>query len=245
MTADAPCRFLEWDSEFFARRIARVRSTRLTPDELERIRRWSRAEAIDCLYYLADAADTQSIRVAEEAGFRFTDVRVTRERSLDGEGGELPEGVELFRDEDVPALRVIARASHAASRFYHDDRFPRERCDDLYETWIANACAGDADCVLVARSSGRPAGYLSCVIETPTRARVDLVAVAAAEREQGFGDRLVRGALRWLANRGCERARVVNQARSVESTRLYERLGFRTISVQHWYHLWLPAGEES
>jgi dTDP-4-amino-4,6-dideoxy-D-galactose acyltransferase len=243
MTHPSPCRFLGWDSEFFGRRIARVDSARLTPEEVERVRRWARAEAIECLYYLADAADTESIRVAEDAGFRITDTRVTRERSLDREGGELPEGVELFREEDVPELRAIAGTSHGASRFYHDRHFPRERCDALYETWIANACTGDADCVLVVRSEARAVGYLTCVIESPTTGRIGLTAVAAAERGQRFGERLVRGSLRWLAGHGCERVLVASQARNLEAARLYERLGFQTIAAEHWYHLWPPAGE--
>jgi dTDP-4-amino-4,6-dideoxy-D-galactose acyltransferase len=243
MTGASPCRLLEWDSEFFGRRIARVESARLTPEGAEGVLRWARSEAVDCLYYLVDVAETGSIHLAEDAGFRLVDTRVTRERSVDREGGELPEGVGSFRNEDVPALRAIARESHGASRFYHDPRFPRERCDALYEAWIANACAGDADGVLVVRSAGRAAGYLSCVLEPAATGSIGLTAVAAAERGQRLGERLVRGSLCWFANRSCERARVVSQARNLEAARLYERMGFRTTSVEHWYHLWMPAGE--
>jgi dTDP-4-amino-4,6-dideoxy-D-galactose acyltransferase len=245
ITTDSPCRFLEWDSEFFGRRIARVTAAEITGEEMERIRRWAQAEAIDCLYYLADANDTDSIRVVEDAGFRITDVRITRERSLDGERGELPEDVDFFREEDVPALGAIASSSHGTSRFYHDHHFSRERCDALYRTWIANACAGRADCVLVVRREGRAVGYMTCVIESPTTGSLGLGAVSTAERGRSLGERLSRGAIRWFANSDLERVRVVSQARNVEASRLWERLGFQTLSVEHWYHLWLPGGERA
>ena len=241
MPEGPPCRLLEWDSGFFGRRIARVCAARLGAGDAARIRRWAEAHAVECLYYRADAGDRESIRAAEEAGFRLTDVRVTRERPLDDPAGELPEGVGPSREGDLPALREIARVSHRDTRFYQDPRFPRERCDALYETWIANACAGRADHVLVARSEGRVAGYVACVLEPAQTGRIDLVAVHPALRGRGIGERLVRGALARLAAGGCRRVRVASQARNIEAARLYERLGFRTVTVEHSYHLWPGA----
>jgi len=238
MPESPACRLLAWDSQFFGRRIAQVCAPRLAAGDAARIRRWAGAHGVECLYFRADAGDGESIRAAEEAGFRLTDVRVTRERPLDGGDGALPGGVEPSRDEDLPALREIARVSHRNTRFYQDPRFPRERCDALYETWIANACAGRADEVLVARCEGRVAGYVACVVEPEETGRIDLIAVAPALRGRRIGEALVRGALARLAARGCRRVRVASQARNIEAARLYERMGFRTLAVEHSYHLW-------
>ncbi|HOW66385.1 MAG TPA: GNAT family N-acetyltransferase [Verrucomicrobiota bacterium] len=76
--SDVPAfRLLEWDSGFFGCRIGRVAEVSLTPELIEKIERWVRDERIDCVYYLADAADAGSIHLAEAADFRLMDIRVT------------------------------------------------------------------------------------------------------------------------------------------------------------------------
>ncbi len=238
MTQDVVCVVLEWDSEFFGRRIGRVKARVLDEAVMGQVQSFARAESIDCLYYLADAGDGESIRAAELAGFRNTDIRVTRERSLERISSELPRGVEKFGEDDLPVLQEISRTSHGATRFYRDPHFSREQCDALYERWITNACEGQAESVLVVRQAGRAAGYLTCEIEDQTTGSIGLVAVAESERGQGLGELLVRGSLSWFASRGCDRVSVVSQARNIAAARLYEGMGFQTTAVEHWYHLW-------
>lgn len=245
MTHGAECRLLEWDSDFFGRRIGRVESRKMDAEAIGQVRTFARAEDVECLYFLVDAGDSESIRTAEAAGFRCADVRVTRERSLDRVSSEMPSGVESFQEDDLAALQAIARSSHGASRFYYDLEFPRERCDALYEKWISNACASDPESVLVVRRAGRAVGYLACDTDSSTMGTIGLVAVAESERGQQIGESLVQGSLAWFVNHDCERVRVVSQARNLASARLYERLGFRTTAVEHWYHLWMNAEENA
>jgi ribosomal protein S18 acetylase RimI-like enzyme len=234
----APCSYLAWDSEFFGCRIARIHAEALGPRELERIRSWAGREAIDCLYCLVGASDAGSIRAAEDGGFRLVDVRVTRARCLDGARFELPEEIGPSRPEDVSALRAIARSSHRDTRFFRDPGFPDERCQALYETWIAKSCAADADAVLVARREGRPVGYLACERDARGAGRVSLIAVSEEARGCGFGEGLVRASLGWFSRRGCAQVWVASHAGNVAAARLYERLGFLTTAVQHSYHFW-------
>jgi dTDP-4-amino-4,6-dideoxy-D-galactose acyltransferase len=240
-SGEEPGEILDWDSKFFGRRIARVREMHESAVELSRVCEWARAEAVDCLYFLADAADTTSIRAAESAGFHLTDVRVVRERDVPRPSTNAW-GVDVFRAEDLPALKAIAGISHVDSRFYNDPEFPDELCSALYETWIERACGGRANTVLVAREADRPCGYVACVLPSPESGRIDLIAVAPDSRGKGIGAELVRACLAWSADRGCHTLEVITQARNVPAARLYEQLGFRTVSVGHWYHLWLPAG---
>ena len=80
-----PCEHLEWDTEFFGIRIARVTTSSLDDATAARVVEWARAESVDCLYYLADAVNPESGRAAERAGFRLVDFRVTLAR----EAGEV------------------------------------------------------------------------------------------------------------------------------------------------------------
>lgn len=235
-----PCRLLAWDSEFFGVRVARLDDRTLDDERAARALEWCDRQKVDCLYFLADAGDAETVRAAQRSGFGLVDIRVTLARPLDADQADagLAEAVRAARPEDVGPLAAIAREAHADSRFYFDGRFPRERCADLYATWIERSCAGWADAVLVADHEGRAAGYITCQV-AGTSGRIGLVGVAPEARGRGIGRRLVRGALGWFAARPADRVEVVTQGRNVAAQALYQQHGFRTHRVELWYHRWL------
>ena len=240
----APCELLDWDSDFFGMRIARLLPARIEPRAVAQAASWARSAGVRCLYWLADPDGVDSLLMAQEVGFRLVDVRVELERQLARPPAEVHPDVRLLQPDDVPGLVRIARASHHESRFYADPGFPNERCDDLYATWIEKSCAGWADAVQVARSKeDEPIGYLSCHAKQDGSGQIGLVAVGREARGRGIGRGLVDASLRWFAQRDLASARVVTQARNVGALRLYETAGFRTASVRFWFHLW-PSDRE-
>lgn len=240
METDDLCQYLEWDSEFFGLRIARVAVGRLTRERMQHILRWCDAHRIDCLYFLSDADDPPTVRLAEDHRFRFVDIRVTFENRLaTARPGAASAAVRVCRPGDVPFLRAIARNSHRDSRFYFDANFPRSRCDALYEAWIDKSCGGGADAVLVVERERRPAGYICCHVTDEGHGEFGLVAVDADARRRGLGQALVDGSLRWFRERRVEWVTVVTQGRNCRAQRLYQRAGFVSRAVQLWYHGWL------
>jgi dTDP-4-amino-4,6-dideoxy-D-galactose acyltransferase len=249
--AAAPCELLAWDSQHFGRVLARLVSPRLDRGLLSAVERWCAEHGVDGLYFLADPEHPPTAPLAEAAGFRLVDVRVTLGGALpaaagaDGTGGA---GIAIrpSRPEDVPALAAIAAVSHTDSRFYYDPHFPRERSDALYATWIERSCRGEmADAVLVAEVDGRPAGYITCRLPEAGGARrgeIGLLAAAAAARGRGVGSRLVAAALGWLAEQGAGRVSVVTQGRNVRAQRLYQRHGLVTERLELWFHRWFADG---
>src|SRR5207302_7007841 len=114
---------------------------------------WCTAERIDCLYLLADAHSVETIAIAERYGFGLKDVRLTYRRRLDRSCAApiLPPTfiIRPSKLDDAPLLEAIAEGSYTDSRFYFDQRFPREKADELYRTWVRQSVAGQADVVLV------------------------------------------------------------------------------------------------
>ncbi len=245
MEANSLCQYLDWDSGFFGRRIARITVNRLTQETIERVMIWCNSHAIDCLYFLSDAADKSTLSLVEDNEFHFVDIRVTLERQLDDipvVGDRIAQGViRLCTPEDVPALRAIARVSHRDSRFYYDSNFPTSLCDALYETWIEKSCKGYADAVLVAELQGWPVGYISCHLLDQAEGQIGLFGVSADFQGKGLGQKLVNESLRWFAEQGMRQVTVVTQGRNCRAQRLYQRCGFLTRSVQLWYHRWFRS----
>jgi RimJ/RimL family protein N-acetyltransferase len=161
------------------------------------------------------------------------DVRLT----LEGPTSASVQPVRPHRESDIETLRRIARVSHTDTRFYADPRFPDERCDELYDTWIRRSCEGWADVVLVAEREDAPVGYMT-VHRRNGVGSLGLLGVDPAARGHGIGESLVRGALAWCADAGIPRGTLFTQARNVGSQRLFQRLGFRTAGVDLWLHKW-------
>jgi len=223
---------LPWDSEFFGFRIGRLRAESLTPALASDAKQWCRANDVSCLYFLGEGEPTdgpEGFHVAE--GFHVVDERVTFRWDAQLVE-EKPEAVRTFQPDDLEHLEAIARCSHRDTRFYHDPEFSRERCDDLYATWIRRSCEGWADAVFVAIDQGRPAGYLTC-----TGNSIGLVAVAEAARGRGLGKQLVNAAQRHLYASGAAYAEVVTQGRNQAARKLYSGRGFQVVNTKYWYHL--------
>ena len=236
---DPVCTYLEWDSQFFQRRIARLNRHRLDQATMAECAHWCRQHRIDCLYFLADSNDLETPRLAEANDFHLTDIRVTLERVVIPEdfAANSFDGFRHAREDDLRALRTIARTSHHDTRFYFDGHFEQEKCDLLYATWIENSFRGFAQAVLVAEADGEPAAYLTCPLNDQA-SHIGLVGVGEGHRGKGLATKLVRAFLSWSREQGARRALVVTQGRNLPAQRLYQRNGFITSSVDLWYHRW-------
>jgi dTDP-4-amino-4,6-dideoxy-D-galactose acyltransferase len=236
------CTYLDWDSRFFERRIARVSGHRLDEARLSEVVAWCKTNRIDCLYFLADSDDAQTSALAWRNAFLHTDVRLTFERTLAGSALVTPPGrsVRLARPGDLGALKAIARTGHRDTRFYFDPHFERVKCDLLYETWIENSFSGFAQSVLVAEVNGEAVGYITCS-SRGEESWIGLMGVADKCQGMGLGKQLVEGFLAWSVEQGACRATVVTQGRNLRAQRLYQRMGFLTASFQLWYHRWFAG----
>jgi dTDP-4-amino-4,6-dideoxy-D-galactose acyltransferase len=236
---DPVCTYLEWDSEFFQRRIARLNRRRLDAATIAQCAESCQQHRIDCVYLLADSDDPQTPRLAEANDFHFTDIRLTLERAVaqDDLAPDTSNATRFARESDLPALRAIARTGHRDTRFYFDEHFDRNKCDLLYQTWIENSFRGFAQAVLVAEAEGEAAAYLTCHLNEQT-SQIGLLGVAERHRGKRLATSLVRAFLSWSREQGAGRAVVATQGRNVQAQRLYQRNGFVTSSMQLWYHRW-------
>jgi dTDP-4-amino-4,6-dideoxy-D-galactose acyltransferase len=238
--AAEPCTFLAWDSDFFGFSVARVNAHRLTPRSNEQISEWCHAHAIRCLYFLADADDGETIDTAEANGYHFVDIRLTFERKLEN-GSPLTDinpNIRPCQDENLPALKKIARDIHTDTRFFFDPQFPREKAAHLYEIWLEKTHRSEKDIVLVGHENGQAHSYITCVLDGDGRGEIGLVGVGESHQGIGMGGKLVGAALDLFARRHVSYVRVVTQGRNTRAQRLYQRAGFVTGAIQLWFHRW-------
>lgn len=244
---ESPCELLEWDSEHFGFPIARAQVANLDEEIAAAIDRWCGDRGIRCLYFLVDADDAPTARLAAERGYRVVDVRVTVERSLEGVERlpRLPDWMATREADrsDLGFVRALAARGHHGSRFYFDGGFPRELCDALYVKWVERGLRDPARTLRIAEVDGEPAAYhVLGPLGEDRIGRGELLAVDERHRGRGVALSLVRDSIRTLAARGAVRHRSVHAARNVGAARYMERAGLLTAAVEVWHHKWYYPG---
>jgi GNAT superfamily N-acetyltransferase len=245
--AGRPCELLEWDSEHFGFGIARVVGSELDEATARLADEWCAQRDVRCLYFLADADDAESARVAAESGFRAVDVRVSSRRSLSEEPPPVgPDGLEMgeAREAELDSLRSIAAVTHrGGGRFYFDGGFPPERCDALYGAWVDRGFRDPDRMLLAARVDGEPVAYqVVGPVEEGGGRRLELLAVDPGRHGAGIGVGTLSGAIRLLRIAGVPETWTILSARNVATVRLHTRLGFLSEKVGVWHHKWYGRG---
>jgi len=241
-----PCQFLEWDTNFFGRRIARINSNQLDGKLVEDIYAWTESNHIDCLYFLANADDIETIRLAEDLDFRLVEIRLNMERSLkdwnpDTRPHTAPEiHIRQGAVEDIPRLQEIARHSYFDSRFYFDRCFPEDSWQAYYATWVKKSFEGGAQIALVAEHGGQIVGYITGLIDphNPTQGQYELTGVDPAARNLGAGNELFRSGLDHYVRAGVQNLWLATQGRNIATQRMVQRNGLVTRSCQLYFHKW-------
>lgn len=237
--------YLEWDSQFFQHRCARLLGAGLQESVLHQTLEHAREDRLDCLYHLAEPDKPNDIRVLEEAGFHLVDVRLTfalHSPLIATNKIAPPDAKHTLQNaskDHIPQLRKIALESYERTRFLNDPCFDPGRARELYAVWIENSVRGYADTVLVAVINSQVAGFIS--LHLPNQAShgsIGLVGVAEEARGQGIGRQLVEQALVWFQSKDIPAVQVVTQASNIGAQRLYQRAGFELLSTGLWYHKW-------
>jgi len=241
-----PCELLEWDSQHFGFRVARLTSPAPGEDEVRAALAWSRTEGVRCLYFLCDAAAVESARLARARGFDPVDVRLTLVRRFDLYPVQPPArgslAVRQATEADLEAVWALTPGIFESSRFYKDRRFPRARVDALYQRWVERDFRTPGRLLLVGEMGRRVVGFSCGSYEGAGEGRLGLIAVEASARRRGVGVTLADMMVLGLHERGASHCVVATQGGNTASLRLYEKRGFRTVSVQLWFHRWFDGG---
>ena len=235
-----PVEYLEWDSSFFNKRIARITSSSLTEAEISDSFNWAKSEKIDCLYYLVSGLEKNATKAAEVNGFHLVDLRVTFIKQLrKPEKNFVPQWhIRRAVEADLPTLKVMARNAFPLSRFKVDTHFNEDKADEMYEVWIQNDLRLDGHDVWVIDVDNQLAAFTSVSQKMDGKAHVGLVGTREEWRGRGLSLELQRFISEELRNEDISEIEVVTQGRNIPAQNLYQRAGYLVQSIDLWYHKW-------
>ena len=238
-------KILEWDSNFFGFKVAKILLDRLSLKALEGILEELRGKEILLVYWASNYEDKNSHKAAERLGGFLADEKVTYVVDL----SDLILNKDVLKsefiieeyDKDIPDedLFELSIQSGVYSRFNCDPKIGSENFRRMYREWIKNSVSKRiAQAVLVAKKSGKIVGMVT-VGEKEGRGDIGLLSIVSESRGKGLGFSLVKSAQDWFKSQGYRRGQVITQKRNIFACKLYEKCGYRIEKIERFYHFWL------
>lgn len=235
---------LDWDSNFFGFRVARILPTRLDASHLESILNELRREKVMLAYWASDRDSPESEVAGNSLGGFLADRKTTYLFDL-GTLNEDPKGgmqsvVEYGEATATEELEQLAIQSGEYSRFKVDPKIPTERFEEMYRLWIRQSVSERlADAVMVIQGSGDKVIGLVTLGQISGRGDIGLIAVDLDSRGHGYGRVLVNSSLRFFLAEGYKYSQVVTQRDNVPACSLYESIGYTVEKCENLFHFWL------
>ncbi|WP_312242503.1 dTDP-4-amino-4,6-dideoxy-D-galactose acyltransferase [Pantoea sp.] len=219
---------LEWESQFFGLRMARLALDGAQPLDAGTLQGWPLLQA------KVPAERFEAIDALSQHGFQL--VEGEADFSLNIKRTERQTGLRIAREAQIEPLRAAARHAFSQSRF-RAPWFSLQASGDFYAQWIENAVRGtfDNQCLIAVDDAGELQGFVS-LREAEGDARIGLLAVLPHAQGKGVGQRLMLAAADWGRVRQLNRLRVATQLSNLAAMRLYLRSGARLESTAYWFY---------
>lgn len=222
---------LNWDSEFFGRRIGRLKVDCLS-GELSEFQ-----NEFDLIYVETSCDSTCCAPTSHpnwfDAGRKLTFTTATHDEQED------PSIIQLTTRS--PELQQLAWLSGHQSRYRLDPNFTEEDYKRLYTRWIDACLEGQWNAaVLGIERHGELAGFVT-VESIADHSRIGLIAVHPDHQGQGLSGQLIRASSVTASKKGHTELRVSTQHTNEAAIHAYTRRGFNNLSSIQHYHWWPQA----
>jgi dTDP-4-amino-4,6-dideoxy-D-galactose acyltransferase len=234
---------LEFDTEIFGFKVARILATKLSLEKLQEVLKRLQEQKIKLVYWLSDSTDKVSQDAAIKLKGFLSDEKVTYLINLKelAASNLLIDPEIVIYQENTPnkELEELALQAGSYSRFKMDPNFPKDLFFKIYRVWIKNSVNGlIADRVFTIQQKNKIVGMITLGAKN-NRGDIGLLAVSAEFRGRNFGVKLVKSALAYFNTSGFSSAQVVTQKANIAACSLYEKCGFQQEKIENVYHFYL------
>lgn len=223
--------FLEWESEFFHLRTAKLHAdSAAQPLDVSDFSRYALIQA------KIAADDIIAMNELHALGFQLAEGEIDVCIALDAS----------FTSSVVAHLAVksdISQVSAAASVAFTRSRFraPWYQPQDsarFYALWAEKAVLGtfDSVCLLIKNAAGELQGFVTLREIAPGEARIGLLAVLPEWQSCGIGKQLMLAAKQWCVAKGLSQLHVATQTGNVAALNLYLASGGKITRSAYWLY---------
>lgn len=234
---------LDWDSNFFNKKISKVELTDGNFNRQGLVQAIS--DSKDQLIYLFSSQEEAWLtQLSADNNWlaKHVDTKLTFTKKL--KRRPLLKRDDLFFEEVEEAnesLFDLALRSGSYSRFKLDLRL--SNCfEDLYRLWLENSIStGFASHVRAVKVENSLGGFITWK-ENMSEASIGLIAVDQRHARKGVGSSLIQHCEEELMSKGIFTLSVPTQEQNFEAVKFYERNGFTLSNKLYIYHIWKSQG---
>lgn len=231
---------LDWDTDFFGLKVARITEPTLEEQELSEIISDLKAKGVNLVYW-SSSREIEEVILKQYDGI-LADKKITFTidlESLNYKKHISTDIVEAFKQSmRISDIQNLAFQSGEHSRFVVDNKIPREKFLGLYSTWIRRSLNKEiSEEVFVIRDGKRVVGMVTLGNKNG-RGDIGLLAVDRNYRGKQYGQKLVHASQLWFINSGYQFSQVVTQGANIPACNLYKKCGYSVEAVEYFYHFW-------
>jgi len=232
-------RSLEWDSDFFGIKTARIDALKLSGEELAEQLENFHNSSFGLLYIFAPHNLSCHNKEILSAGGILMDEKVTFTMNVDSINPSLSPHIRSCKGSEMDKdLETLAIESGKYSRFKVDKRIPRNKFEELYRLWMKNSLNGTfAKEVYAYEDEGQKLGMITIDIRE-NEGWIGIIAVNEAYRGRSIGKLLMHAAIRFCKENKVSILNVQTQLENKISCAFYEKIGFAVRGVEDVYHVW-------
>ena len=141
-----------------------------------------------------------------------------------------------FFDSFDPELFIPLADEMIFSRFYMDNKIPRDKARKLWSDSIRNHCMGRADKLAIVYEQGQPAGMATIKFGDNKIINLHIIGVLKSFQGHGIGSSLMSRITKEYGNN--HEIFVETQSLNKSAQRLYKRAGFFLDSMRYVLHVW-------
>lgn len=214
----------EWDSNHFNFKVGNVIFKKDKIIELE--------EKYDVVIAKVNANKFEEIKKLQVDGFVLKDTLIRfcieniQKQNLNQESS-----IRIAQENDLEAIKKIARNSFRKSHFYKNKRFQKDKIDELYAKWVTNKFEKGNN-IYIYEDKNIIKGFL-LAIENSEEAIIDLIAVDSKFKGEGIAKKLI---LNFFQLNISKKSYVGTQIINLPAIKLYEKVGYKIFDFTHIFH---------
>jgi dTDP-4-amino-4,6-dideoxy-D-galactose acyltransferase len=225
---------LDWDTNFFGIRIAKIEAEAYDNKAIESSVRSAFSDEIEFIYLIIpDIFDKKEI-----FQHNLIDQKVIFTKELPSHSEQDIAIIEYHENTVGPKLYEIALESGKYSRFRLDPALPYGSYERLYRIWIEKSVSREiADKVLVYKEKDEILGMITVKLKE-TLGEIGLLAADYKVQGKGIGSKLISAAETYALSNGRNVMEVATQLRNKAACAFYEKNGYSIDRIFNYYHIW-------
>jgi len=230
---------LDWDSNFFNYKIAKIESKSYSIELLNKIEEL-KLKGYTLIYFFSEKEIDNSNPILKNFNGTLVDKKVTYLKKIKNNGSnKVDTTIEKYDSEliDVNLLK-LAIQSGEFSRFKIDKKIDDKKFKELYKIWMRNSIEKKNAKEIFVYSENKILGFVS-LGEKNNRADIGLLSVNSFYRGKGIGSKLMISAENWAVNQNYKEIQVVTQKDNTKACFFYDKCNYRVEKIEFIYHFWL------